>query len=503
MSGNVLPIANTIQLWNNKKLVSNLYQDDTNMRESAYRTLNRQNFSSDFGPVSMGASSQSLVFNKSSILNHVLVEFVLNDLTAATLSEGRGLPEGWAWQLVRRFTMQYSGSNSLEIDGRQNFVRCMAECETKEKRQTLIRLGGNKVYKSGTKIEGADPDGKVRGAVLLYTPHSSVSGAKQVGYDASQANSAPIIRLDLADAGEMWTDLKNLAGASPDNTLNNSITNQMRIVSGKFYVGETAMIDTANSRRDMVGPSGQSQSLMFFAYPGDWNTVKEIAPVIGTVANISTSGSVDVTIDSFLNGSCQYLLLFVERIGDYDFTVGETSTTGGATVGAVNRPKRNPLKYLQLTNIKLSYGGGNSVYEAPTARIAGLIDTVVNPLDSSFSYDALSRSGDSDAVVIASDPQTSYFYRIQISQFSELYKMFSLLQTGANLGSDNLKLSFQIHDNFVQGAATPPATNNTFKYRVNVQQVYQTSMTTARGNIKWDFVNPSPQALPAQLQVST
>jgi hypothetical protein len=503
MSGNVLPIANTIQIWNNKKLVSNLYQDDTNIRESAYRTLNRQNFSQEFGPVNMGATSQALVFNKDSILNHVLVEFELSEFDALTLatdspdfSSGRGLPEGWAWQLVRRYTMQYSGSNSLEIEGRQNFLRCMAECETKEKRQSLIKLGGNRVYVTGTiagndiKLVGADADGKVRGAVLLYTPHSSVSGAKQVGYDASQANSAPIIRLDLASAEEMYSDLSKPGDGA---TVVTSITSKMRRISGKFYVGETAMIDSANSRRDMVGPSGQSQSLMFFAYPGDFNTVVKVPGIVGAAGAVSASAELSrVTIDSFLNGSCQYLLLAVERQGAFEKSVGV------APDGSVKRPKRNPLQYVQLKNIKLTYGGGNSVYEAPTERIAALIDTVVNPLDSTYEYNALSRSGGDNVVTVDDTPAVSYFYRIQISQFSELYKMFSLLQTGANLGSDNLKLTFDIIDNFYQVGSA-----DDIEYRVNVQQVYQTSMTTARGNIKWDFVNPTPQALPAQLQVST
>ena len=453
----------------------------------------------------MGASSQSLVFNKASILNHVLVEFELSEFDALSLlgdstdfSTGLALSEGWAWQLVRRYTMQYSGSNSLEIDGRQNFMRCMAECETKEKRQQLIKLGGSRVYVTGTvaggdiQLVGADADGKVRGAVLLYTPHSSVSGAKQVGYDASQANSAPIIRLDLASAEEMYT---NLSIAGDGAAVVTNITAKMKQIKGRFYVGETDMIDTANSRRDMVGPSGNSQSLMFFAYPGDFNTVVKVPSIVspeGRGVTASTQLS-RVTIDSFLNGSCQYLLLFVERLNGFSESVGLPGSAATA------RPKRNPLHYVQLQDIKLSYGGGNSVYEAPTQRIATLIDTVVNPLDSTFEYDALARTGDPDTVTVAKDAKVSYFYRIQISQFSELYKMFSLLQTGANLGSDNLKLEFTILDQF--GVTGPLAPD--IEYRVNVQQVYQTSMTTARGNIKWDFVNPTPNALPAQLQIST
>jgi len=488
MAGNVLPVANTIQLWQNKKLVSNLYQDDTNIRESAYRTLNRQNYSFGFGPVNMGSSAPSLNFNKDSIVNHVLVEFELPDLTALNISNGMGLSEGWAWQLVRRYSMQYSGSQALEIDGRQNFIRCMAECESKEKRQSLIALGGNRVYLEAGVLKGADSDGKVRGAVLIYLPHSSVSGSKQIGYDCSQANSAPIIRLDLTSAEDLWTDL-----SIPGDTgaVSTDIVPAMRALNGRFHVGETAMIDSINSRRDKVGPMGNAQSLMFFAYPNNFSKNFEVAGRANAVGEVAVSNTVPITIDSFLNGSLQYLLLFVERLDGFDDSSG---LTGG---GATARPKKNPLNYVRLSDIKLTYGGGNTVYEAQTERICSLIDTVVNPLDSTYYYNALSRSGVADTVTVPTTPSGGYFYRIQISQFSELYKMFSLLQTGANMGSDILRLSFKVIDNFTtqSGAAV--------RYRCNVQQVYQTSMTTARGNIKWDFVNPTPQALPAQLSIST
>jgi len=491
MSGNVLPIANTIQLWDNKRLVSNLYQDDTNMRESAYRTLNRQNYSSSFDNVRMGSTANALSFNKDSIVNHVLVEFEFPSLDFASLSNGMGLSEGWAWQLCRRYTMQYSGSNALEIHGRDNFIRAMCEAETKEKRQQLIKLGGNAVYSDGTKLIGADADGVVRGAILLYLPHSSCSGAKAIGFDCSQCNSSPIIRLDLSSPLEMWTVLKN---ASDTVVVSTAITNGMQTVNGKFYVGETAMIDSANSRRDMVGPSGQSQSLMFFGYPGNFQSIVEVFSLVAAApadVRVTRSDEVKVTIDSFLNGSCQYLILYVERLDGFDSSSGE----GG--VPTTNRPKRNPLKYVQLTDIKITYGGGNTIYEAPTSRIANLIDAVINPNDSTYDYDALYRSGIPDTVTASLSPETGYFYRIQLSQFSELYKMFSLLQTGANLGSDNLKLSCRIIDNLYTSSVEK------IRYQVNIQQLYQASMTVARGNVKFDFVNASPQALPAQLSIST
>lgn len=488
MSGNVLPIANTIQLWNNKKLVSNLYQDDTNMRESAYRTLNRQNYTKSFSNVTMGSSSNFLNFNKDSIVNHVLVEFELPGVTAANVPNGLFLPRGWAWSLIRRYTMQYSGSNALEIFGRDNFIRCMAECETRQKREQLIALGGNAVYKNGDNLVGADADGKVKGAVLIYLPHSSISGLKQIGFDCSQCNSSPIINLDLAPSGEVWQSLKNKTDTA---TVITAIPATLETVNGKFYVGETAMIDSANSRRDMVGPNGPSQSLYFFAYPGNFEDVVSVPTSLGTVGTVLPSPLQTVTVNQFLNGSCQYLILYAERLDGFEDAAGLSQPD--------NVPKHNPLNLVRLQNIKVTYGGGSTIYEAESDRIANLIDTVVNPVDSSYTYTTVDRSGGVDIVTKAEGPNVGYFYRIQLAQFSELYKMFSLLQTGANLGSDNLKLSFQILDNFIQLSAPL----NPIRYRISVQQVYQTSMTVARGNVKFDFISMSPQALPAQLTIST
>jgi len=451
----------------------------------------------------MGSTSIELKFNKDSIVNHVLVQFTIKfgPNPDDTLSMGVGLEAGWAWKLVRRHVMQYSGSQSLEILGIDNYIRCMAECESVQKRNQLIELGGSAVYRNeaGT-IIGLDSEGNAKGSILLYTPHSSVSGAKQVGFDCSQCNSSPLIRLDLASPSEVYTNLS--ASQDPTPLTNITYTSEMTSVEGMFYVGETAMIDTANSRRDMVGPSGPSQSLMFFAYPGHFdaivkknanNTTNPAPQVIGDV------DLGDITINQFINGSCQYLLIAVQRLDYLD--------SYGPNIAPDNRPN-NMAKgafnnFLRVSKMKITYGGGNTIYETDEIGVAELIDLVVNPVDSSFDVRTFRRLAQTGADATAAYPAEqvvgkSYFYRIQLSQFSELYKMFSLLQTGANLGSDNLKLSLTVKDS-LQVAGT----GKEIRYRVNVQQVYQTSMTVARGNVKWDYVNPSPQALPAQLQVST
>ena len=81
------------------------------------------------------------------------------------------------------------------------------------------------------------------------------------------------------------------------------------------------------------------------------------------------------------------------------------------------------------------------------------------------------------------------------------YNVFLTYDDQNVLNLNNLKISYRVIDDFTQEEGAGSLAK--ISYRANVQQVYQTSMTTARGNIKWDFVNPTPQALPAQLSIST
>ena len=200
----------------------------------------------------------------------------------------------------------------------------------------------------------------------------------------------------------------------------------------------------------------------------------------------------NITLNGFRNGSLQALCIYVTR--DNNFRYIRNARDANLSPGL-----RNPLKFLPITEVTLQYGG-QIVYQASDSKVAEALDAMINTTDSTYDIQyAVPTNLGFGAAAAKSD--RSRYYRIQLSQFSEVFRDY--IMSGANLSSDTMQLSFKVKDVFSSVAATLTQAPADITYTCHVQYVYQAALSVQKGVGSFTFVNPMPNpALPQQLQIS-
>ena len=466
----ILPVANTVQ--NPAVQVSNVYQDNSNLVKSGARVLSHDCFRSAFLSTQLGGSSITLTIPRNMLVSNVFVHLQMDLAGADGLQPRYYLPKGWGFNAIRRIVMVYGGSEQLEISGAANFERAMSEAETDRKKTALLELAGEFIARSNdaTPVAGGPFDA----VVPIYLPHSSVNALNQIPFDCSLLTQNVTIRLDLADSATLFKT-EQLAGST---AIPNAITSKMNNLSrGEWYVKQMNMIDSSASKADRVGPNGSAMYNYFFYYPQSF--VSQSLRVQGPV---TVPVSQAVTLNGFRNGSLQSLVLWVER-EDNNYALGPA-------------PSANPLPstraFSELDEIRLDYGG-QCIFYASNDTAAQLLDLITYHTDGSFSsqqYTSAVTDGDTPTSVETRSP----YYRIQISQFSEVFR--SYLQTGANISSDTMQLSFRISDTSKQQEAI------IYSYKCHVQYVFQGAVSVQKGGASFMFSNPLPSPQPISLPMA-
>lgn len=478
----ILPVANNVR--NSAQPVSNVYQDNSNLKVASARVLNKEAYRFGFQSTTLGSSANTLTIPKNLMGSHVLIQFQFN-LLVADLPVGYYLPRGWGLHALRRLTLVYGGSEQLEIDGRDNAIRCINECEDDRKKTALLELAGTEVFNNAGTITGLDPgqDGTVGGIVTavipVYLPHSSVNADKQIPFDFGVLNMNATIRADLRTADELWN--KTRVGTEAEPAVKSNAMKQFS--KAEWIVGQQVMVDSSASKRDLVGPSGQFQLNYFWYYPSHFEAQFALPAVRGEDRK-TVSATVNTTLNAFRNGSLQSMVFYVERLDGFSDRL--SPNLNGL---------RNQMQYLEMTDIKLEYGG-QIVYTADNSKVAQALDYMINTTDSTYDYPLVGNNGLNTANIIANN--RSNYYRVQLSQFSEVFR--SYLQNGSNMSSDTMQLSFKVIDN--RGVIDDDASVTQIRYRINTQYLYQSSLSVAKGVGAFTFVNPSPSPLPQQLSIA-
>jgi len=480
----ILPVANNVR--NSAQPKSNVYQDNSNLVVASARVLNKEAYRFGFQSTSLGSSANTLTIPKNLMVSHVLVELQLN-LAVANLPAGWYLPASWGYSMLRRLTLVYGGSEQLEIDGRDNFIRMLNECEDDRKKSALIQLGGKEVYNNagGTSITGLDAgqDATVGGTVTavcaIYLPHSSANAMKQIPFDSGVLNMPITIRADLNSAEDVWQQTRAGADAAPAPLT----VEQRNLSKAEWIVGQQTMIDSGASKRDLVGPNGQFQLNYFWYYPSHFLAAFNLPRVNNSDVGKTISDPINITLNGFRNGSLQSMVFYVERVDNFRYR------NNPAAEGM-----RNPLNYLEMTNIRLEFGG-QIVYTASSTIVAQALDAMINTTDSTYDYTVIGRSALNTP---SRNPGRSNYYRVQLSQFSEVFRDY--LQNGAQLSSDSMQLSFSIIDDRggIDEATAPP----NIRYNLHAQYLYQSSLSVSKGVGAFTFVNPTPSPMAQQLSVA-
>jgi hypothetical protein len=376
------------------------------------------------------------------------------------------------------------GSQELEIDGRSLFVRNLCEADDDRKKSALMEIAGNSVYVTGTtatakgfdprsSTAGAESDVFATGCALIYLPFSSINSHRQIPFDAGVLNQNITVRLELNDVSNVFIPM--FRGTEPTVS---PTENMRKLESGQWIVGQQYMIDSSASKRELVGSSG-AYSLQYFFYAPQHFTYPLSLPATTGKGKAIQDTAQSVVLQQFKSGSLQSIVLYVNRVTD--------SKTG------FNEVKRAPLNFVELQDLSLEFGG-QVVYQAETAQLSRLLDAAINPTDSTYSLEVLDRrAAQPNANSIQAQAIRGNYYRIQLSQFSEIFR--DRIQNGVMMSSDSMVCRFKLVDDCDNDVPV--------NYVFNASYIYQAAVSVARGVGAITYVNPMPSPnLPQQLQIN-
>ncbi len=456
-----LPVSNNII--NPAFVVDNCYYSQTNLKVSQNRVLARDSYRQSFLSLALPSNQISFTAPSNNLLGNLLITVSFDFTDPTTFQAGYFLPKGWLFSALRNVYWSYGGSEQISITGHQNFIRHMCECEEDYKKSALLGYGGQLVYKTGAGVIMGAQNGIVSATIPIYLPHSSVNAMKQIPFDANLLNQNVVIRIDLESADVIWRSMQTGGIAAPP-----ALSQRMRTLNfGEFWLRQFEMIDSVASKKALVGPGSRHLQQYFFYFPQDFksSTLKLDAAATGVSAEQA------VILNGFKNGSLQSIILALERDPLNYVIEGNTVT---------NRSLPSYMNTKRLTNITLEYSG-NIIYRAQYADAAQLLDLCNNSTDSTYaqeSYEIADPYATTQAPLPAAISTRAALYRIQLSQFSEVFRDY--LQTGADISANVMTLRFQVIDPDLT-KATIPALTPRF-YNLYAQYVYQASLAVQQGH---------------------
>lgn len=471
----VLPVSNNLR--NPAMPVDNVYQTGSNLKVSNSRVLSHDCFEHDFETKQFGGSSITLTVPSNALFSDIMVYFKWT----GAIVPGYYLPPSWGYKAIRDITYIWGGSEQLKITGEGSYLRMIAEADDEKKRASIIALGGsiiqNGLLNDAGGVQSADA------AVHIYAPCSSVNAQKQIPYDADLLNGNITIRIALRSAEEVWCKIQSDDQASPA-----ALSSVMRnLDTARWYLRQYTLIDTTASKKDEVGPNGQFMQPYFWYHSHTFSSGQG-ALDLGTNAYVGgISDQQNVTLNGFTNGSLQSMILYVQRTDE-----SYQGEVVGVTPDPVTTRQPSFMDCRELQDVEITYNG-RCVYKGQFDKVAKLLDLSLNNSGSSYDQVEVIKSGVNRVAANTGGPRAS-IYRIQLSQFSEVFRNY--LQTGAELSANTMQLKFKIKD-----ASLAQGSDNDVKrkYTCNVEYIYQASVTVQRGVGRFDFQNPLPAPTLANL----
>jgi hypothetical protein len=232
------PVANALR--NPGQLIDNVYFSESSLMQTSARVLNKETYKYPFNSNAL-STTNTLVIQKNIMATHVLCVFEFTPLATGSTIRNNPLiylPAGWGFNLIRRIQIQYGGSDILEIDGKDNFMRAINECENDYKKTSMIDLAGKFVCNQGgtAGFVGLSSDGVIRGVVPLVLPHSSVNSFRQMPFDCSCLNQSINIRVTLNDAVNVW----GFAGLGTE-AIPAFSSDMLNLSNAQFVVGQSML----------------------------------------------------------------------------------------------------------------------------------------------------------------------------------------------------------------------------------------------------------------------
>jgi hypothetical protein len=350
--------------------LSQVYYDTTGVmaKEDVYYG---NYYTQQFPSLVLGGQGIVLQVNATDLSRQVRVRLVLPAIPANV-----SLPKGWGYHMIQRIEYRYASSTTLNLDGEQHLLSVMSACETANKRDELMDLGGEEVFASTGTVQ---PEA----VVFIQLPHSRV---RQLIASKPMDNSL------LSQGGyQIVLYLKPLSqimggsGASAWLASNNSfISAQWQVETGRIF-------DQADSIRGEL----MADPRLSYCYPFIYQQ-----PFTTTFTGAVSPQRAQVQLNGFRSGELLSILFAVASLDDIN---------GDGTVGGV----KNALNNLDpLTNIRLTLNG-NVLFdlEGKSHRLVGSYKSIDSSYFPANAFTPLTQT----ASPFASLPVKCYFVELDLA----------------------------------------------------------------------------------------
>lgn len=399
------------------------YSESSAAMKSECDTVANSRYSQGFPSLALPGSALLQIPNQS-IVDMVTIHAEFNP---AQIPADVCLPRGWLLLLINRIDYRIGSSTTFTMDGKAHLQLVFESCETSDKIDQIWRLAGDEF------TTGPNSSTLVAHAPIMVPISKLMAMNNKLPFDTRML-SQPVNVTVYFDA------LSSICGGIGTPPSSFSL--------GEYILRQMDFKDVEHSlARDL-----QMNSISNYTHP--FTFVQQVGGIQLTSSNTKTA-PVATTLQGFRYGNL---------LGIAMMAVLNSSSNPAPTVA------KNPLDTLRLENINLNFNGQN--LQVLNGRAADLLYLEDHPRPNYFFGSRLSGTTNAS---FSSVPVNSYFYVLDLSQYSAIVKEGSV-QSGIEIGSNVMTLSFTTPD------------SNAAAFTLYVSYRYQAGIKVSQGGNAVDFV---------------
>lgn len=276
-------------------------------------TYNLGRFTTSLSQLQFGGTSQVIIPNSS------FASGVYLSLTLPPVVANQTLPRGWGYAFLKSVSYLFGSSNISQIDLPQQviFQTLMMECETSERRNALMTIGGEEILTPTAFNPTA--------TIFIPLPFSTICGINaKLPFDTSIIDNPITLQISIARADEVYGG----SGVKPTSFL-----------SGTVLLRQGDLSNKDQSLRSIL----MKEPSLMYSYPFIHRQQGGTSGGNSFTGSIAPNPPVSVTLQSIINADFVGISFGV-------VPVNKLSNTAGTTCP-------NPFAYDELTNIRLEFNG--------------------------------------------------------------------------------------------------------------------------------------------------
>lgn len=294
------------------EMVDTYYYGETNMEKQAYPSVVNTRFVQQF--TNLGAGSSQFIISPQGGVSDIIMQF----LTPAGAYTTLALNQGWGYSLISRLSVRYGSSAQYFWSGPQMFLQNLIDAENSNKADAISKLGGNALAGANCANSSA--------YVYLKLPHNSIrASGKPLPFPSDLLVQPIVVTVELYALNQILIN----QGALPS-------TGPAALASAQLQVKQEMLTDSSDLLARRVDMNSNA-----YTFPLPYFCQQETQVPITTDSQNSLQS---VNLTGFRAGEVQSIVLWLTP----NTVAGEGTPGSGAF---------NPLQWLQMNNITMTYNG--------------------------------------------------------------------------------------------------------------------------------------------------